>query len=224
MTDLYELLKTGYTNDIGKQRGFAEANGLVLLNQTNNHQAYYNPDKKKLIYNVNGTQNTSLPKILEDWNTNVQIGLGRGEKTARVQDEKGKLERSKRQVKDQYGVDEFETVITGHSQGRKVASAIGGRNDKVITFNGASPPLGKLNPNETHYRVGLDPVSAPLIGNKNKTVPFSGFMPTSYLPVALPFTGASPLKLLNGNGLISGAQIGLQAHEVEHLKGRKIKV
>jgi len=211
-TDLYQLLKTGFSNDLEKQQEFADKNGYVLKkNLTNdNHQVYYHPEDKKLLYNINGTQNTNVNKFLEDWNTNLQIGLGRGEKTARFKEEKGNLEKAKKAIKDEYKHDDFDTTITGHSQARWHASQIADKNDKVVTYNGLNPG-GKIKANETHYRVATDPVSLTTIGQKNKSVAFSDFNPLNYSPVI-------------GNSLITSGKIGLDSHDLTHLKKKKIKI
>lgn len=226
MTDLYELLKTGYSNDLEKQQDFANKNGYILKKDftNNNHQVYYHPEKKQLLYNINGTQNSNINKIIDDWNTNLQIGLGNGEKTARFKQEKGNLEKAKKAIKDEYG-DDFDTNITGHSQARFHASRIGDKNDKVVTYNGANPIGGKIKANETHYRVLTDPVSITTTGQKNnKGVSLTGFNPINYLPLSIPFTGASPFAPLVGNSLIGSAKLGLDSHNLEHLKNKKIKV
>lgn len=175
MADLYDLLKVGYSNDKKKQQEWGQQNGYTLDTDLSNkkHQFYTNNDGH-LIHTINGTQNNNLASIIRDWNTNLQIALGRGEKTDRFKQEKNALEKAKKRHNPK------ETTIVSHSQGAFHATRIGDKDDKIITYNGAftNPVVKKNNQN---IRTFFDPVSLLSIGTKNtKTIPlnsnFRGFV------------------------------------------------
>ncbi len=90
MAELYDLLKVGYSNDKQKQQDWASKHGYTFDNELSNkkHQFYINNDSGHLIHTINGTQNNDLASSIRDWNTNLQIALGRGEKTNRFKEKK----------------------------------------------------------------------------------------------------------------------------------------
>lgn len=168
--NLWDVLRVGYSNDKEQQKNTLEKTGYIRDNDLSNenHQVYYNKEKKDLLYNINGTQN-NLAHFLQDWKTNLQIGLGYGTKTQRYNEEKDNLQKAKNRY------DENTTTITGSSQGGYMASHIADKNDKVFTYNKASigEPVGN---NETHYRSGLDIVSLPNAFSKHtKNINFNPF-------------------------------------------------
>jgi hypothetical protein len=176
MAELYDLLKVGYSNDKQKQKDWATQNGYTFDSDLSNkkHQFYINNDSGHLIHTINGTQNNDLASSIRDWNTNLQIALGRGEKTSRFREEKNALEKAKKRHNPK------ETTIVSHSQGSFHATRIGDKDDKIITYNGAftSP---KVKSNNKNYRTFFDPISLLSIGTKyTKTIPldsnFRGFV------------------------------------------------
>jgi hypothetical protein len=173
--EIYDLLKVGYSNDKQKQKDFAEKHGYTFDTELSNkkHQ-FYNNNEGHLIHTINGTQNNDLASSIRDWNTNLQIALGRGEKTSRFKEEKNALEKAKKKHNPK------QTTIVSHSQGSFHATRIGDKDDKIITYNGAftNPKVKKNNQN---YRTFTDPVSILSLGTKNtKTIPqqsgFRGFI------------------------------------------------
>jgi hypothetical protein len=165
MTELYDLLTVGYSNDKQKQKEFAEKHGYTFDSDLSNkkHQFYINNDTGNLIHSINGTQN------IQDWGTNLMIGLGMGEKTKRYKEEKNALEKAKKRHNPK------QTTIVSHSQGSYYATRIGDKDDKIITYNGAftSPKVKKNNQN---YRTFFDPISLLSIGTKHtQTVPLESF-------------------------------------------------
>jgi hypothetical protein len=108
---LYNVLKTGYSNDKNKQAKFGEKHGYIVdKHSTNNsHQVYYNPTENKLLYNGNGTKN-NLQNFLKDWKTNAYITVGQGKIAPRYQQKKMHLEKARKKYNT------AETTITGHSQ------------------------------------------------------------------------------------------------------------
>jgi hypothetical protein len=164
MAELYDLLRVGYSNDKKKQQDWATQNGYTFDNELSNkkHQ-FYNNNDGHLIHSINGTQN------IQDWGTNLMIGLGMGEKTKRFKEERNALEKAKKKHNPKT------TTIVSHSQGSFHATRIGDKDDKIITYNGAftSPKVKKNNQN---YRTFTDPVSILSLGTKNtKTIPLESF-------------------------------------------------
>ena len=190
--DLYEVLKHGYTNDKAKQAEFAAKNGYKLDSDlsNHNHQIYYNQKENKLLHNINGTQN------IQDWKTNLYVGLGGGKNTDRYREESD----THKKARDKYG--NADTTITGHSQGGYHASQLAKdfNGTKAITYNKAAAIVGSKDSGdargETHHRTLLDPVSA-------KTFDFMNLKNTIYTN---PFNSS------------------LENHNLEQIKDRGIKV
>jgi hypothetical protein len=123
--------------------------GFILDSDLSNHnqQAYYNPEKKKLIYNVSGSHN------LKDWGTNFYLGIGKLKHTKRYQ----QAHQGLRDAKLKYGVES--AVVSGSSLGGAVASSIGQKQDKIYTFNKGATIGQKVRDNEVGVRIAGDPVS-----------------------------------------------------------------
>jgi hypothetical protein len=153
MTSFHDILKNGYVKD--KKNNL---NGYILDNQLSdhNHQVYYHPENKKLLYNVTGTHNKS------DWIDNIKLATGIGFKnTKRYNDEKETLKKAK----TKYVTDN--AIISGHSLGGAYASYISDPNkDHVITLDKASTIGQKSRSNEENYIKRGDLVGA--FGDKNK--------------------------------------------------------
>jgi hypothetical protein len=158
MTSFHDILKNGYVKD--KKNNL---NGYILDNQYSNddHQVYYHPEKKKLLYNVTGTQN-NFKNGFRDWVNNGHLLLGTGyKKTKRYNDEKETLKKSK----EKYGTDN--AIILGHSQGGYISSQISDPiKDKVYNLDKASTFGQKVRQNEINYAHKNDVVS--LLTNNNK--------------------------------------------------------
>jgi hypothetical protein len=165
-TNLYDVFKTGYSNDKKKQKKFAQDHGYEYDGELSNskHSVYVKKKqdgKNELLYNINGTQNNSLSNIARDWSTNA--GILFGIKTNREKQERRGLEKAKKK----HNADS--ATITGHSQGGFHASQIASPYDRVITYN--KPTHGEtIKRNETHYKTVLDPVSILTTGTKRSKV------------------------------------------------------
>jgi hypothetical protein len=157
---LYDILKNGYGNDKKKQAEFAQKYSYVLDQElsNNNHQIYYNKNEKKLIHNINGTQNKEVKKSLYDWGNNLLIGLGHGKYTPRYSEEY----QTHKKARDKYKDITSDNII-GHSQaGWHTSELLNHFHDaKGITFNRATPILGNINnnKNETKIKTKWDPIS-----------------------------------------------------------------
>jgi len=150
--DLHTVLKNGYKKN--KQKNL---NGYVLDEQLSNHnnQIYYNPNNKKLVHNINGTNS------LYDWGVNAYLAVGKLKDTNRYKESHKKL----RQAKEKYGVNN--AIVTGHSQGGYTANYISSKGDKVLTLDKATIIGGKSQKDSKNYRTKGDIVSILDIGRKN---------------------------------------------------------
>ena len=112
--NLYDVVKASY-KDKGAQAGALGKYGYVRDNDLSNEnqQAYYNPDKKKLIYSITGTHN------LADWGTDAYLAAGMIKSTNRYKSADEGLKKAK--VK--YGVDS--ASIYGHSLRGTIGGYIG---------------------------------------------------------------------------------------------------
>ena len=122
--NLYDVLKNGYNK---KKKD--NLNGYIIDKSlsNNNHQTYYNPTDKKLIFNVNGTNRAT------DWITNLKLATGFGYKESnRFKDSHKAI----REAKKKYNVNN--ATVTGHSQGGLTAQYISSKGDKVVTLDKAT--------------------------------------------------------------------------------------
>ena len=158
MTSFHDILKNGYSKE--KKTNL---NGYQLDNElsNNDHQTYYHPEKKKLLYNITGTQNKNS-NIVRDWVNNAKILTGLGyKKTDRYNDEKATLKKAKEKYKTE------NADVTGHSQGGYIASYITDpKKDKVFSLNKASTIGQNSREHETNYVHRSDLVGK--LGDKNK--------------------------------------------------------
>ena len=190
---LYNHLSVGYTNDKTKQREYAQKHNLQYIDthSDTNHQVYLHPDKKIVYYNINGTQN------LNDWGTDISLGLGRLKHTQRFKIEKSNLD----DLRNKYQGHNF--VISGHSLGGGLSQAISNPNDQVHTYNAAI--IGRVSKNNTHHRTTTDAVSLLSRGSKYQ-----------YNSIYNPFR--TPNTLVN---------IGLETlagHNLENIKNRELYI
>lgn len=143
---LYDFLSNSY--DANKKQ---DIGGYILDPElsTHNHQAYFHPQEKKLVFAVTGTH------TLSDVGTDIKLGLGRGFKEShRYKSAESALENAKAK----YGVESASVV--GHSLGGAIAGNIASSQDKVITLNKGATIGQKVRQNEQGYRVAGDVVSA----------------------------------------------------------------
>ena len=155
---LYDALKSSYgdkqSRDHLKQAGYNYDSMLSNHNQ----QVWYNPNDKKLLYNVAGTHN------LADWGTDAYLLAGKLKDTNRYKEADNIL----KQAKLKYGP--TNTTVTGHSLGSTIANQIAskGAGDKVYALDGGFTFGQKITDNKNfhNYRTAGDLVSL-LSQNKN---------------------------------------------------------
>ena len=195
--NLYNLIKAGYsptTNNLKSitDKGFIKDNEL----SNGNHQTYFNPITKKLVYNVVGTHN------LSDIGTDVLLATGGLKISKRYIEDDQALKKSKLKYQIIDGA-----TITGHSLGSSIGGLIASNNDKVIGLDGGMVGQ-KLGKNDQEYRSSGDIVS--VFGSRNKQ------MKTLKQPKRSIFnkigTTLNPIKGI------------LQAHDVENIKDNNIFV
>jgi len=110
----------------------------------------HNPDTNHTIVNHKGTAS------LNDWWTDLKLGLFNDKSGARFQHSK----KIQKEAEDKYKDSKF--TVTGHSLGSKLAQEANTNNHEFIGVNGAYTPydlFNKKKDNETHIRSSLDPVS-----------------------------------------------------------------
>jgi hypothetical protein len=228
-----EMSKYGYQIDKG------------LSNE--NQQVYYNPESKKLLYNVTGSQS------LQDWvNSDAKLALGgtigkgikaigkpleRGIETLLPSSWKSKFERGFENVvggfkdTDRYKqadetlkkakakYDETETAITGHSLGGRIIQDIAKKGDKVYALDAGSTIGQKVKggPNRNIYRTAGDVVSGT----------------TAWNPAVKTLANPHTFKILPTIGMVTkdpravavaGAIDSYNAHSIENIKGSDIFV
>jgi hypothetical protein len=240
---LYDSLRVGYIGDENKKGaemakyGYQIDKGLSNENQ----QVYYNPESKKLLYNVTGSHN------LTDWvNSDLKLALGirknegkpiieRGIEKLLPESWKKGFDRSYENIfggfkdTDRYKqADETlkkakakynpaDVSITGHSLGARIVQDIAKKNDKVYALDAGST-IGqsvKGGPNRNIYRTAGDVVSGTTAWNQH--VHTLANPHTSKILPAL-FTG-DPRKIA-----VAGAIDSFNAHNIENIKGSDIFV
>lgn len=155
---LYDALKIGYTRNEGKQQAELKKYGYNLDKSLTNydHLTAFNPETKKLLYVVNGTN----PKRPADYLTDIDLAFGNLKKTPRYKSDR----RDYKTAKQKYN--ESNVVIAGHSLGGNIASKLDkGNNVDVFTFNTASTFGEKTNNREYAFRTLNDIVSTLKVGN-----------------------------------------------------------
>jgi hypothetical protein len=186
--NLYDVVKASYkdkntqTSSLGKY-GYVRDDDLSNENQ----QAYYNPDKKKLIYSVTGTHN------LADWGTDAYLAAGKIKDTNRYKSADEGLKKAKLK----YGVGS--ASIYGHSLGGTIGGYIGGKGDTVQTLDKGATAFQKVRSNEKAMRTDGDVVS---LLNKNSTNMT---------------TVKNNHKIKTGNALIDYALNAYGAHDVNNI-------
>lgn len=168
---LYDTLKIGYLRDENKQEKALSAYGYTLDRDLTNydHLTAYNPQSKKLLYVVNGTN----PLRPQDLYTDVALAVGQLKATPRFKSDKRSYERAKAKYQEK------EVVVAGHSLGGGIASKLDNSpTTKILTFNPAATIGEKKNIRERAYRTGRDIVSLlkPKSGEVKQTVKSNKFL------------------------------------------------
>lgn len=123
-------------------------------------RVYFNQDENKLLITYRGTKNW-----LNDIPTDFGILTGTLKDTDRYKSSKKVYDNAKAKYNGS------ELTVVGHSLGGSLASAVGEKGDKIVTYNkgaGIFEPFGKSKSNETSYRWAGDIISAMSFFNSNK--------------------------------------------------------
>jgi len=148
---LHKALKNSYsTRD--QQKGAFKNEGFVYDSDLSNHehQVYYNPKEKKMLYSIKGTN----PFSLKDLGTDLYLAVGKLKDTNRFKEEKSNLEKAKKRYHPS------NTVISGHSLGGTLSQYVGGKDDKIFTLDKGATFGQKTRSNEHAFRTSGDLVSA----------------------------------------------------------------
>lgn len=190
--DLHKAIKNSYAKKKDQKNAFKDR-GYVYDEQLSNknNAIYYNPETKKLMHSVKGTN----PFSAKDLYTDAMLSLGMLKKTDRYKDSHKKL----RQAKEKYGVDSAD--IVGHSLGGSISSYIGSKKDKVHTLDKGATIGQKSRNNEKAYRTKGDAVS--LLNKNSKNM----------------ITLQNPNPASNYGGILGKAYDTLKAHNVDNIKG-----
>jgi len=156
----HKVLKNSYsTRD--QQKGAFKNDGFVYDSDLSNHehQVYYNPKEKKMLYSIKGTN----PLSLKDLGTDLYLATGHLKDTNRFKEEKANLEKAKKRYKP------VNTTVAGHSMGATLSQYVAGKNDKVFTLDKGATFGQKTRSNETAFRTQGDAVSLLNAGSKRMT-------------------------------------------------------
>lgn len=242
---LYDSLRIGYLPDESeKGREMAKYGYQIDKALSNdNQQVYYNPESKKLLYNVTGSQS------LNDWvNVDAKLALGgtigkgikaigkpleRGIETLLPSSWRNKFERGFENVvggfKDTTRYkDADETLkaakakyqpadvsITGHSLGGRIVQDIAKKSDKVFALDPGQTIGQKVKGNQNVFRSAGDVVSLASAGSKNVTT------------LANPHVRTIIPALISGNANavgIAAAIDSFHAHDIGNIRNSKIYV
>lgn len=173
--NLYDALKSSYGDKKARQQLTNAGYQYDSMLSNRNQQVWYNPNDRKLLYNIAGTHN------IKDWGTDAYLAVGKLKDTNRYKEAKQTLENAKLK----YGKD-ITTNITGHSLGGAIAQYISNKNDKVYTLDKGATIGQKTRSNENAYRTSGDAVSVLSTGatrmktleNRNRA---TGFLPLDTL-------------------------------------------
>ena len=241
---LYDSLRIGYLPENKKGAEMAKYGYQIDKGLSNdNQQVYYNPESKKLLYNVTGSQS------LNDWvNVDAKLALGgtigkgikaigkpleRGIEALLPSSWKNKFERGYENIvggfkdTDRYKqADETlkkakakyqpaEVSLTAHSLGGRIIQDIAKKSDKVFALDPGQTIGQKVKGNQNIYRSAGDIVSLASAGSKNiKT------LPNPHIRTIIP-------ALIKGNPTqigIAAAVDAYHAHDIENIKDSDIFV
>lgn len=240
---LYDTLRVGYLPSESKQGQEMAKYGYVIDKKlsNDNQQVYYNPQTKKLLYNVTGSH------TIGDWvNSDLKLALGIRKNEGKPIIERGiekllpdawkkgfdrgyenifggfkdtdrykQADETLKAAKVKYAP--AETAITGHSLGGRIVQDIAKSNDKVYALDAGST-IGQSvrgGPNRQIYRTAGDVVSGTTAWNpavKTLANPHS----SKILPALF---SADPRKIA-----VAGAIDLYNAHNIENIRNSKIFV
>jgi hypothetical protein len=148
MIKLDKALKIGYMSK-EKQEKKMGRRGYIRDNElsSGDHQAYYNPQTKKLLFNVTGTHDVA------DVVTDAYLAAGGLKNTTRYKE----ADKMLKKAKDKYHVTSAD--VTGHSLGGSIAGLISSKNDNVKTLDKGATIGSRIRSNENAYRSSGDVVS-----------------------------------------------------------------
>ena len=242
---LYDSLRVGYIGDENKQgREMAKYGYQIDKGLSNdNQQVYYNPETKKLLYNVTGSH------TLGDWvNSDLKLALGIRKNEGKPIIERGveallpdawkkgfdrgyenifggfkdtdrykQADETLKKAKAKYSP--AETSLTAHSLGGRIIQDIAKKDDVVYALDAGSTIGQKVKggPNRNIYRTAGDVVSGT----------------TAWNPAVKTLANPHTFKILPAVSMFSkdpraigvaGAIDAYNAHSVDNIKGSKIFV
>ena len=152
--NLHDVLKNSYASSINQSQ-FGADKGYVFDKDLSSHnqQVYFHPEQKKLLVSIAGTHNVN------DLLTDTRLMTGGLKNTDRYKE----ADKILQQAKNKYGVNN--AVVSGHSLGGSIASAIGSSGDKIITLDKGQTIGNTTRKNEQALRSAGDVVS--LLGAKS---------------------------------------------------------
>lgn len=216
LMELHDVLKASYT-DRNKRDKELNKFGYTydsMLSDKNN-AIYYNPTEGKVLETVRGT-NPFSPK---DIGTDIYLAFGHLKDTDRYKDAKKVLE----SAKHKYG-DSVKYTVAGHSLGGTISQGIASNNDDVYAVN-AGYTIGQKtksgsNDNHKHFRTSGDIISA-MGGNAThmKTLTNRSGGLISNIAKSTLLGSINPLL-----GIAHGIGHALSSHNVDTIKGSKIKI
>ena len=149
---LYKALKLGYTRDSEKQKRGLKKYGYVYDKDLSSRERLvaYNPNQKKLLFIDNGTD----PFNLDDITTDIALGTVGIKNTKRYENDKIAFLKAQ----EKYKPDVKNTILSGHSLGAGLISAIAPKGAQIYTVDGA---IGKeeTRPDALNIRTKGDLVS-----------------------------------------------------------------
>lgn len=167
MTTLDKAIKSTYKSKTRAETLLRE-DGYIFDKKLSNikDRVYYNPNSRNLLLTYRGTTN-----LWNDLPADLAILTGNFESSNRYRESKDKYN----QAKLKYGVDS--ATLVGHSLGGTTASAIGGKNDKIYTYNKGSGLFDSFltKSNEQAYRHRSDVISLTSALDKNQHQ-FGGYL------------------------------------------------
>ena len=169
--NLYDALKSSYGDKKARQQLTNAGYQYDSMLSNRNQQVWYNPNDRKLLYNIAGTHN------IKDVGTDVYLAVGKLKDTNRYKEAKQTLENAKLK----YGKD-ITTNIAAHSLGGAIGQYIAGKNDKVYTLDKGSTIGQKTRSNENAYRTSGDIVSLLASGAKRMKTLENRNRATGFLP------------------------------------------
>ena len=242
---LYDSLRVGYLGNENKQGKEMDKYGYQIDKKLSNEnqQVYYNPESKKLLYNVTGSHNVS------DWvNSDLKLALGIRKNEGKPIIERGieallpnswkkgfdrgyenvfggfknttrykEADETLKKAKAKY--QPADVSLTGHSLGGRIIQDIAKKDDKVHALDAGSTIGQKVKggPNRNIYRTAGDVVSGT----------------TAWNPHVQTLTNPHTFKILPAVGLVTkdpravavaGAIDSWNAHSIENIKSSKIPV